>query len=71
MDLLKAKDQLALLKSVLGEMNTNIDDKHHELHQEAVALARQVGVQPGMSRVAQRQIHRNNAPAATPEDYFK
>ncbi|PFX15098.1 52 kDa repressor of the inhibitor of the protein kinase [Stylophora pistillata] len=41
MDLLKAKDQLALLKSVLGEMNTNIDDKHHELHQEAVALARQ------------------------------
>ncbi|XP_066025462.1 52 kDa repressor of the inhibitor of the protein kinase-like [Pocillopora verrucosa] len=36
-----------------------------------VTIARQVAVQPEMPRIAQRQMHRNNAPAATPEGYFK
>ncbi|XP_066029066.1 52 kDa repressor of the inhibitor of the protein kinase-like [Pocillopora verrucosa] len=40
-------------------------------NQEAVTIARQVAVQPEMPRIAQRQMHRNNAPAATPEGYFK
>lgn len=43
----------------------------YNLYQEAVTIARQVAVQPEMPRIAQRQMHRNNAPAATPEGYFK
>ena len=71
MDLLKAKDELYLLKSVLEDMSTNIDDRHHELYEEAVTIARQIQVQPDMPRIVQRQVHRNNAPAATPENYYK
>ncbi|CAH3167123.1 unnamed protein product [Pocillopora meandrina] len=42
MDLLKAKDELALLKSVLEDMSTDIDNRHHNFYQEAVTIARQV-----------------------------
>ncbi|EDO35147.1 predicted protein [Nematostella vectensis] len=71
MDILKAKEELALLISVLIEMSNDIDATHHELYQDAVTIARQVDVQPDMPRVAQRQRHRPNAPAANPEDYYK
>ncbi|EDO27644.1 predicted protein [Nematostella vectensis] len=69
MDILKAKEELALLISVLTEMSNDIDARHHELYQDAVTIARQVDVQPDMPRVAQRQTHRPNAPASNPEDY--
>ncbi|EDO42390.1 predicted protein [Nematostella vectensis] len=71
MDILKAKEELALLISVLTEMSNDIDATHHELYQDAVTIARQVDVQPDMPRVAQRQTHRPNAPASNPEDYYK
>ncbi|XP_048576913.1 52 kDa repressor of the inhibitor of the protein kinase-like isoform X2 [Nematostella vectensis] len=71
MDILKAKEELALLISVLTEMSNDIDATHHELYQDAVTIARQVDVQPDKPRVAQRQTHRPNAPASNPEDYYK
>ena len=71
MDLLKAKEEIALLKSALTDMQTDIDTRHHALYKEAVTLARHVSVQPSMPRIIQRQVHRNNAPAPTPEDYYR
>ena len=70
-DLLKAKDEIALLKSELTEMQTNIDLKHHELYMEAVNLANKVSLEPSMPRIVQRQAHRANAAATTPEQYYK
>lgn len=71
MDLLKAKEEIVLLKSALTDMQTNIDMRHHTLNEEAVTLARRVSVQPSMPRITQRQVHRSNAPAPTPEDYYR
>jgi len=71
MDLLKAKEEIVLLKSALTDMQTNIDMRHHTLYEEAVTLARRVSVQPSMPRITQRQVHRSNAPAPTPEDYYR
>ncbi|EDO29203.1 predicted protein [Nematostella vectensis] len=71
MDILKAKEELALLISVLTEMSNDIDATHHELYQDAVTIARQVDVQPDMPRVAQRQTHRPNAPPNLLQDYYK
>ena len=71
MDLLKAKEEIDLLKSALTDMQTDIDTRHHALYEEAVTLARRVSVQPSMPRIIQRQVHRNNAPAPTPEHYYR
>ena len=70
MDLLKAKEEIVLLKSALTGMQTDLNTRHHALYEEAVTLARRVSVQPSMPRIVQRQVHRNNAPAPTPEDYY-
>ena len=71
MDLLKAKEEIVLLKSALTSMQTDLNTRHHTLYEETVTLARCVSVQPSMPRVVQRQIHRNNAPAPTSEDYYR
>ena len=71
MDLLKAKDEIASLKSDLSQMQADIDARHHRLYSEAVNLARSVSVEPSMPRIVQRQVYRANAPAPTPEDYYK
>ena len=71
MDLLKAKEEIGLLKSALRDMQTDIDTGHHILYEEAVTLARRVSVQPSMPRIIQRQVHRSNAPATNPEDYYR
>lgn len=71
MDLLKAKEEIVLLKAALRGMQRDLNTRHHALYEEAVALARNVSVQPSMPRIIQRQVHRNNAPAPTPEDYYR
>ena len=71
MDLLKAKEEILLLKSALRGMQTDLNTRHHALYEEAVTLARRVSVQPSMPRIIQRQVYRNNAPAPTPEHYYR
>ena len=70
-DLLKAKDEISLLKNALADMQRNINRRHNQLYVEAVALAASVGVQPSMPRVAVRQANRANAPANNPEVYYR
>ena len=71
MDLLKAKEEIVLLKAALRGMQTDLNTRHHALYEEAVTLARSVSVEPSMPRIIQRQVYRNNAPAQTPEDYYR
>ena len=70
MHLLKAREEV-LLKLALRGMQTDLNTRHHALYEEAVTLARRVSVQPSMPRIIQRQVYRNNAPALTPEDYYR
>ena len=48
-----------------------MDDKFWHVYQHAVRVARNVNVEPTMPRVAGRQIHRCNAPADNPEQYYQ
>ena len=70
-DLMKAKDEIDSLKSILTDMQANINDRHHTLYDEAVELAHSIQIEPCMPRLTQRQIYRANAPAQTPEDYYR
>ena len=71
MDLLKAEQEISLLKKNLEDLRTNVDLKHHELYLEAVQLANAVGLEPNRPRVVQRQIHRDNLPTADIESYYR
>ena len=70
-DLVKAKEEISLLKNALADMRRDIDARHHILYDEAVTLAASIGVQPSMPRVVQRQVHRANVPAPTPESHYR
>ena len=48
-------------------MQNDVKTRHHAIYEEAVTIAGRVSVQPSMPRIIQRQVHRNNAPAATPD----
>ena len=51
MDLLKAKEEIVLLKAALRGMQTDLNTRHHALYEEAVTLARSVSVEPSMPRI--------------------
>ena len=51
MDLLKAKEEIVLLKSALTGRETDLNTRHHALYEEAVTLARRVSVLPSMTRI--------------------
>ena len=48
-----------------------MDDKFAHVYKHAVRVARNVNVDPTMPRVAGRQIHRCNASADNPEQYYQ
>lgn len=48
-----------------------MDEKFAHVYKHAVRVARNVNVNPTMPRVAGRQIHRCNAPADNPEQYYQ
>jgi len=62
---------ISLLKDALQDMQRDIDARHQDLYVEAVTLAASLWIQPSMPRVVQRQVHRANAQAATPEAYYR
>lgn len=55
---------------ILASRN-NIDDEFSEWFKEASELAESVGGVVSKPRVSRRQQHRNNAPAETPEGYYR
>ena len=56
MDLLKAIEEIVLLKPALRGMQTDLNTRHHALYVEAVTLARSVSVEPSIPSIIQRQV---------------
>ena len=48
-----------------------MEEKFAHIYQHAVRVASPINVQPSMPRVVWRQNHRDNAPAANPEEYYR
>ena len=71
MDIILAEQEINSLKSAFEDMKTNIMEEHSQLHQSAVDLAHNLGIEPSMPRIVQTQRFRDNCPADTPEDYYR
>ncbi|XP_052276382.1 52 kDa repressor of the inhibitor of the protein kinase-like [Dreissena polymorpha] len=59
------------VKDTLQNKRDSVDNFHGCLYEEAVAVAKAVGVDPSIPRRCCRQTQRNNIPADTPETYYK
>ena len=71
MDLAGVKSEIDFIVEKCTNFRSNINTEHGKLYQEAVEIGTKVGELPTMPRVVQTQIHRPNAPAKTPKDYYR
>ena len=52
-------------------LRENVDQESDVIFKQAVRMADQFNVEPNIPRVAKKQIYRDNAPANSPEEYYK
>ena len=71
MDILKAEQEISNLKDALNDFREDINAEHSRLYEEAVQLAGGIGIEPSQPRTVQRQVHRDNAPAISPNQYYR
>ena len=55
----------------LGVVQGNIDSELDTIYNQAMRMAERLNVTPSTSRMAQRQMHRDNIEAANPKEYYK
>lgn len=58
------------IKMAYQDLRNNIDGHFNYVYNVAVDMAASIAVAPHLHRVAARQQHRPNAPAASPRDYY-
>ena len=59
------------LKSDLKAIREQIEVQFNRCYEASVELGKDVDVEPALPRIANRQRHRDNVPAATPVQYFQ
>ena len=58
-------------KRVFAAERSGVDERFTEIYNAAVAMAECVGEVPNTPRIAARQKNRSNAPATSPEEYYR
>ena len=71
MDLAGVKSEINTLCEKCFAFRSSIDIEHRKLYKETVEIGKKVNESPTMPRIVQTQVHRPNAPAQTPEDYYR
>lgn len=71
LDLLKCKDHLDRISTVISSHRTAVDTVIDEILDEAKEIANSIDIELDMPRLTQRQQHRSNQPASNPNDYWK
>lgn len=49
----------------------NVEEGFKKIYKQAERIAEKLNVDPSLPRIAKRQIHRQNQPADTPEEYYR
>ena len=63
--------QVDTMKEFYRHERKEIEKNFHAVYTQAVNMAERIGSQPEKPRSVQRQRHRSNVPASTPEDYYR
>ncbi|XP_017489347.1 PREDICTED: uncharacterized protein LOC108377586, partial [Rhagoletis zephyria] len=71
LDLLKCKDHLDRIPTVISSHRTAVDTVIDEILDEAKEIAKSIDIELDMPRLTQRQQHRSNQRASSPNDYWK
>ena len=70
-DVVKAFNEVGSVINDLGVVQSNIDSELDTIYNQAMRMAERLNVTPSTSRMAQRQMHRDNIEAANPKEYYK
>ena len=70
-DIYKAYTQVGSVKSDLKAIREQIEVHFSRWYEASIELGKDVDVEPTVPRIANRQRHRDNVPAATPVKYFQ
>ena len=70
-DVVKAFNEVGSVINDLGVVQINIDSELDTIYNQAMRMAERLNVTPSTSRMAQRQMHRDNIEAANPKEYYK
>lgn len=71
MDVVSAYNEVHSCISDMQVIRETIDEEFSVIYRQAERMANQLFVTPIIPRVALRQMHRNNVPATTPEEYYR
>ena len=70
-DIFKAFSMVTEVKATYKRLRANLPTHFDEIYDQAVTMAEKVGVAPTAPRIAERQRHRANAPAADPKEHYR
>ena len=70
-DIKNAYDDVDFILKSLKKARTAVIDIHNDLFLKAVNLGRYVAANPEKKRTSTRQIHRNNSPSSSVNDYYR
>ena len=70
-DIVKAYQEIDLVKSILKDARKNIDGFHSRVYKKALDVAAKVKVEESLPRTTGRQQHRSNVPAVSAVQYYQ
>ncbi|XP_074659588.1 52 kDa repressor of the inhibitor of the protein kinase-like [Tubulanus polymorphus] len=70
-DIVAAYNMMTEIRATYAEIRNKLDDQFAQTMQQSIRMAKAVSSEAKLPRVAGRQQHRANAPAGTPEEYYR
>ncbi|XP_071945070.1 52 kDa repressor of the inhibitor of the protein kinase-like [Antedon mediterranea] len=71
LDILEAHEMVTDIKNLYKQIRDDCDFMFKECYESACRMARSVNIEPSLPRCVARQTHRSNAPASSPEEYYR
>ena len=71
LDLYEVVDVTRNTQTDLRFLRSEESDFYRRCYDYAIRICNLIGIEPSMPRITEKQVHRENTPAATPYDYYR